>query len=67
MSLGPTTASSTAPLAAVPPALALPTTPRLRGVLHLIAFPVSVVTGGVLLLAVADSPAFAASTTRTSS
>lgn len=57
MPLGPTTTPSTAALVATPPVLALPVRPRLRGVLHLVAFPVSVVTGGVLLLGVADSPA----------
>jgi hemolysin III len=35
----------------------LPAKPRLRGVLHLVAFPVSLVTGAVLLLAVADDAA----------
>jgi hemolysin III len=34
-----------------------PTKPRLRGVLHLVAFPVSLVTGTVLLVAVADTAA----------
>jgi hemolysin III len=37
--------------------VALPPKPRLRGVLHLVAFPVSLVTGTVLLLAVADDAA----------
>jgi hemolysin III len=36
---------------------ALPPKPRLRGMLHLVAFPVSLVTGTVLLLAVADDAA----------
>lgn len=40
-----------APIAAPPPK------PRLRGMLHLVAFPVSLVTGLVLLLAVADTAA----------
>jgi hemolysin III len=48
---------SLAPTTTAPAALALPAKPRLRGMLHVVAFPVSVVTGGVLLLAVADSPA----------
>lgn len=48
---------SLAPTTTAPPAVALPAKPRLRGMLHVVAFPVSVVTGGVLLLAVADSPA----------
>ncbi|HEX6418770.1 MAG TPA: hemolysin III family protein [Acidimicrobiales bacterium] len=43
-----------APPAAPPAALAKP---RLRGLLHLVAFPLSLVTGPVLLLAVADSAA----------
>jgi hemolysin III len=36
---------------------ALPPKPRLRGMLHLVAFPVSLVTGTVLLIAVADDAA----------
>ena len=36
---------------------ALPPKPRLRGMLHLVAFPVSLVTGMVLLVAVADTAA----------
>jgi hemolysin III len=36
---------------------ALPPKPRLRGMLHLVAFPVSLVTGTILLLAVADDAA----------
>src|SRR5262245_45477379 len=36
---------------------ALPPKPRLRGMLHLVAFPVSLVTGTVLLVAVADTAA----------
>jgi hemolysin III len=39
------------------PAVTEPSKPRLRGMLHLIAFPVSLVTGAVLLLAVADTAA----------
>jgi hemolysin III len=42
---------------AAEPAVLHPPKPRLRGVLHLVAFPVSLVTGAVLLLAVADGPA----------
>jgi hemolysin III len=34
-----------------------PVKPRLRGMLHLIAFPVSLVAGAVLVLGVADDPA----------
>ncbi len=43
--------------AASAPVSALPPKPRLRGLLHLAAFPVSLITGTVLLLAVADSTA----------
>ena len=50
MSLAP---STTAP----PPAVAVPAKPRWRGLLHLVAFPVSILTGAVLLLAVADTTA----------
>ena len=46
----PTTAGTAPPLAHVPPK------PRLRGALHLVAFPVSLLAGGVLL-ALADDPA----------
>ena len=35
----------------------MPPKPRLRGVLHLVAFPVSLIAGAVLLLAIADDPA----------
>jgi hemolysin III len=34
-----------------------PAKPRLRGMLHLVVFPISLVTGAVLVLAVADAPA----------
>jgi hemolysin III len=44
-------ASAGATIAAPPPK------PRLRGMLHLVAFPVSLVTGLVLVVAVADTPA----------
>jgi hemolysin III len=43
-------AAVVAPLAVVPPK------PRLRGVLHLVAFPVSLVTGTILVVGVADTP-----------
>jgi len=46
----PTTAGTAVPLTHVPPK------PRLRGALHLVAFPVSLVAGAVLL-ALADDPA----------
>jgi hemolysin III len=46
----PTTAGTAPPLIHVPPK------PRLRGALHLVAFPVSLLAGGVLL-ALADDPA----------
>lgn len=45
------------PGAVAAPPLAAPAKPRLRGMLHLVAFPVSLVTGAVLLTAVADDPA----------
>jgi hemolysin III len=44
-----------APLAAG--AAALPPRPRLRGMLHLVAFPVSLLSGAILLLGVADDTA----------
>ena len=40
----PTTAGTAPPLVHVPPK------PRLRGALHLVAFPVSLLAGGVLLV-----------------
>ncbi len=49
--------SSVAPTTAEPPVATAPAKPRLRGMLHLVAFPVSLVTGAVLLLAIADEPA----------
>jgi hemolysin III len=42
--------------AAAPVSLAVPPKPRLRGLLHLVAFPVSLVTGLILVVAVADTP-----------
>ncbi|MBN2622128.1 MAG: hemolysin III family protein [Acidimicrobiales bacterium] len=45
---------STADAATLAPLDAALTKPRLRGMLHLVAFPLSLVTGAVLLLAVAD-------------
>jgi hemolysin III len=39
------------------PVVPSPPKPRLRGVLHLVAFPVSLVSGTLLLVAVADEPA----------
>ena len=46
------TTAGTAPLVThVPPK------PRLRGALHLVAFPVSLIAGAVLLLVIADDPA----------
>jgi hemolysin III len=47
-------ASSTTGTPATPE---VPPKPRLRGMLHLVAFPVSLVSGTVLLVAVADEPA----------
>ncbi len=39
------------------PVSPVPPKPRLRGVLHLVAFPVSLMTGTLLLVAIADEPA----------
>jgi hemolysin III len=48
---------SLAPNEAAEPAVVHPPKPLMRGMLHLVAFPVSLVTGAVLLLGVADGPA----------
>lgn len=49
--------SSVAPTTGEPPVVTAPAKPRLRGMLHLVAFPVSLVTGAVLLLVIAAEPA----------